>query len=88
MSYFKYTFEVMVNGEVVVSKENKSPTKYEKILVFVGDRWYPPLDGVIKNLLIFSGKTNKAHTGKNQIDKTKIIRNIATLGSIFDSRLH
>ena len=57
-------FEVFLNGKVVSSKENTTPAKYKNIKVFAGDKWFSAVNGLIKNLLVFSGRIDRPKFGK------------------------
>jgi len=52
----KYNFEVKLNGESVWLVENTTPAVYSKPKVYIGDPWYPAVDGKLKNLEFSSTK--------------------------------
>ena len=43
-----------VNGESVINIENNQAKQFGPVKVFVGDNWYPNVDGKIKNLNIMT----------------------------------
>merc|ERR1719369_960086 len=50
----KYIYDVKVNGECVINIENTKAEQFGPVKVFVGDNWYPNVNGKIKNLNIFT----------------------------------
>jgi len=48
----KYMYDLTVNCKSLVNVENTKPEKFGPVKVLVGDNWYPPVDGKIKNLNI------------------------------------
>ena len=48
----KTIFYISINGEKVFSTRNTKPSKFENVKVFASSRWYRPVNGFIKNLLI------------------------------------
>ena len=45
-------FYVSIGGDKVFSTRNTQPSEFENVKVFASSRWYRPVNGFIKNLLI------------------------------------
>ena len=57
-------YEIKINKESVFIQENTKPEVFENVKIFVGDPWYDPVDGKIKNLLVeLTEKKEKGSTG-------------------------
>ncbi|XP_065656134.1 uncharacterized protein LOC136081827 isoform X2 [Hydra vulgaris] len=53
-----YVFSIKLNGKVILSEQNYQPQIFEDVKVFAADPWYPPQDGLIKNLFIVNGESD------------------------------
>ena len=45
-------YSISIRGKEVHSIKNTKPAAFENVKVFAGSSWYPPVGGVIRNLLI------------------------------------
>ena len=48
----KTIFYISIGGKEVFSTRNTEPSDFENVQVFASSRWYRPVNGFIKNLLI------------------------------------
>ena len=48
----KYVYKVFVNNERIYKVINKKPQEFNNVKVYVGDEWYKPQPGYIRNLKI------------------------------------
>jgi len=56
----KYIFEIQQNGETMYSVENKQATEFKNVKMYVGDPWYTPVDGKLRNILVTVGADETA----------------------------
>ena len=55
----KTIFYVSIGGDKVFSTKNTKPSEFENVKVFASSRWYKPVNGFIKNLLIQNKNDDK-----------------------------
>ena len=48
----KMIYSIFIGGKKVFSNRNAKPAEFENVQVFASSRWYSPVSGFIKNLLI------------------------------------
>jgi len=48
----KYVYSILIDDHLVHSVENKIPRTYKKVTAYVADKWFPALNGLIKNIKI------------------------------------
>ena len=48
----KMIYSILIGGKKVFSTINSKPSEFENVQVFASSRWYSPVIGFIKNLLI------------------------------------
>ena len=57
-------YEIKINKESVLNEENTQAEVFNNVKIFVGDPWYEPVGGKIKNLAVELKDTKKDSKGK------------------------
>ena len=60
-------YEIKINKESVLNQENTKAEVFKNVKIFVGDPWYEPVGGKIKNLAVELKDTKKDSKGKYMI---------------------
>ena len=60
-------YEIKINKESVLNQENSKAEVFNNVKIFVGDPWYEPVGGKIKNLSVELKDTKKDSKGKNMM---------------------
>ena len=48
-------YRIIVDGEVVHSKQNNKPQSFNNVMAYVSDPWTPTFDGCLENLKLTPG---------------------------------
>ena len=56
----KSIYYISIGGKKVFSTRNSKPSEFENVQVFTSSRWYSPVNGFIKNLLIQNKNDGKS----------------------------
>ena len=47
-----YLYQIFINNEMIHSTTNRQPQDFKNVMVYVGEPWYNPQPGFIRNLVI------------------------------------
>ena len=56
----KMIYSISINGKKVFSTRNSKPSEFENVQLLTSSRWYSPVNGFIKNLMIENKNNGRA----------------------------